>query len=73
MEIGYATFSEVGRRFENQDVLKVIQMPKANRALMVVCDGMGATEKELSVKSVCCEVTPYGTILLLLEDSRFET
>lgn len=58
MKIGYATFSEVGRRFENQDVLKVIQMPQADRALMVVCDGMGGHEMgdvaaQVVSKSLC--------------------
>ncbi|MBO5698890.1 MAG: serine/threonine-protein phosphatase [Bacteroidaceae bacterium] len=41
MKIKYTTFSEAGKRRANQDICRVIEIPERNRALMVVCDGMG--------------------------------
>ena len=41
MKIEYTTFSEIGKRRANQDVCRVIEIPEHNRALMIVCDGMG--------------------------------
>lgn len=41
MEIRYATISKTGRRHNNEDAYKVIDMNKNNRFMGIVCDGMG--------------------------------
>ena len=41
MEIRYATISKTGRRHNNEDAYKVIDMPQNNRFMGIVCDGMG--------------------------------
>ena len=41
MEIRYATISKAGRRHNNEDAFKVIDMPESNRFVGIVCDGMG--------------------------------
>ena len=41
MEIRYATISKTGRRHNNEDAFKVIDMPESNRFMGIVCDGMG--------------------------------
>ena len=40
MEIRYATISKTGRRRNNEDAYKVIDMPQNNRFMGIVCDGM---------------------------------
>ena len=40
MEIKYATISKTGGRRNNEDTFKVIDMPKNNRFMGIVCDGM---------------------------------
>lgn len=46
MEIRYATMSKTGRRHNNEDAFKVIDMPESNRFVGIVCDGMGAIPLE---------------------------
>lgn len=41
MYIQYTTFSEAGTRPHNEDYIRVVEMPEQNRALFVLCDGMG--------------------------------
>ncbi len=41
MKIKYAAISETGRRGNNEDYFKVVEMPESNRLLAIVCDGMG--------------------------------
>lgn len=41
MEIRYATISKTGRRHNNEDAYKVIDMPQNNQFMGIVCDGMG--------------------------------
>ena len=41
MKIKYATISEKGRRYNNEDAFRVIEHPEKNRWLGIVCDGMG--------------------------------
>ena len=41
MEIRYTTISKTGRRLNNEDAYKVIDMPQNNRVMGRVCDGMG--------------------------------
>lgn len=41
MTIEYATISETGRRANNEDAFRVIDMPEKKRWMGIVCDGMG--------------------------------
>ena len=41
MEIEYSTFSETGRRRENQDHIQVFVNKDKDRAAFILCDGMG--------------------------------
>ena len=55
MKIGYTTFSETGKRRVNQDVCRVAEMPKQNRILMIVCDGMGGHSMgDVAADVTCC-------------------
>ena len=40
MEIRYATISKTGRRHNNEDAYKVIDMPQNNHFMGIVCDGI---------------------------------
>ena len=63
MKIEYTTFSEIGKRRANQDVCRVIEMPEYNRALMIVCDGMGGHSMgDVAAETVCSGGTPKSTI-----------
>ena len=54
MKIEYTTFSEIGKRRANQDVCRVVEMPEYNRALMIVCDGMGGHSMgDVAAETVC--------------------
>ena len=54
MKVGYTTFSETGKRRANQDICRVIEMPKHNRTLMIVCDGMGGHSMgDVAAETVC--------------------
>ena len=41
MGFEYTAFCETGKRYTNQDVWRVVDMPDSHRTLLVVCDGMG--------------------------------
>lgn len=41
MNIEYSTFSETGRRRENQDYIQIFVDKEKNRAAFILCDGMG--------------------------------
>ena len=41
MKITYSTVSETGKRLNNEDAFRVIDMPEKNRWMGIVCDGMG--------------------------------
>lgn len=54
MKIEYTTFSESGVRRVNQDVYRVVELPKHNRYLMTVCDGMGGHSMgDVAAETVC--------------------
>lgn len=60
MKIKYTTFSEAGRRRDNQDVCRVVEMPEHNRVLMVVCDGMGGHSMgDVAAEIVCNAICEY--------------
>lgn len=64
MKIEYTIFSEIGKRRANQDVCRVVEMPEHNRALMIVCDGMGGHSMgDVAAETVCnaiCEFWYYN-------------
>ena len=41
MKIGYSTFSEQGQRCDNQDYIQIVTDEEKQRAVFVLCDGMG--------------------------------
>lgn len=60
MKIGYTTFSETGKRQANQDVYRVVEMPEYNRALMIVCDGMGGHSMgDVAAETVCNAICEF--------------
>ena len=60
MKIEYTTFSEIGKRRANQDVCRVIEMPEHNRALMLVCDGMGGHSMgDVAAETVCNAICEF--------------
>ena len=61
MEIRYATISKTGRRHNNEDAYKVIDMPQDNRFMGLVCDGMGVIPLErLPVKRYAILYLTFG-------------
>lgn len=61
MEIRYATISKTGRRYNNEDAFKVIDMPESNRLMGIVCDGMGGHSfGETASKTVCDAISDFG-------------
>ena len=60
MKIEYTTFSKIGKRRANQDVCRVVEMPKQNRILMIVCDGMGGHSMgDVAAKTVCNAICEF--------------
>lgn len=71
MRIRYATISKTGRRSNNEDVFKVIDMPEANRFLGLVCDGMGGHAMgEVASETVANAIEGYWKAHLQVPDSR---
>ena len=60
MEIRYATISKTGRRHNNEDAYKVIDMPQNNLFMGIVCDGMGGHSfGEVASEAVCDAISKY--------------
>lgn len=60
MKVGHTTFSEIGKRRANQDVCRVIEIPEHNRALMIVCDGMGGHSMgDVAAETVCNVISEF--------------
>lgn len=60
MKVEYTTFSETGKRRANQDVCRFIDMPEHNRALMIVCDGMGGHSMgDVAAETVCNAICEF--------------
>ena len=63
MKIEYITFSEIGKRLVNQDVCRVVEMPEHNKALMLVCDGMGGHSMgDVAAETVCNAICEFWGI-----------
>lgn len=61
MEIRYATISKTGRRHNNEDAYKVIDMPQNNQFMGIVCDGIGGLPLErLPVKRYVILYLTFG-------------
>lgn len=45
MKIKYATISKTGRRSNNEDTFRVVDMPQQERFMGIVCDGMGGQRR----------------------------
>ena len=61
MKIRYATISKTGRKHNNEDAYKVIDMPQNNRFMGIVCDGMGVIPLEkLPVKLYAILYLTFG-------------
>lgn len=60
MKIKYTIFSEAGVRRANQDVCRIVEMPKHDKTLMVVCDGMGGHAMgDVAAETVCNAACDY--------------
>lgn len=60
MKIRYATISKTGRRHNNEDAYKVIDMPQNNRFMGIVCDGMGGHSfGETASETVCNTISDF--------------
>lgn len=71
MRIRYTTFSEAGKRRANQDVCRVIEIPEHNRALMIVCDGMGGHSMgDVAAETVCNAICEYWNSNTHTKDSE---
>lgn len=58
MMIEYRAFSECGPRYKNEDAIGRVVMPEGNRAMFILCDGMGGHRNgdmasQTVVKSIC--------------------
>lgn len=60
MKFTYATISKTGRRSNNEDAFKVIEMPKKERWMGIVCDGMGGHAMgEVASETVVKTISDY--------------
>ena len=58
MKIKYHTFSETGPRRKNEDYLRILEFPRLNGLMAVLCDGMGGhntgdVASKLVAESLC--------------------
>ena len=60
MKIKYATICKTGRRSNNEDCFNVLEMPKHNRFMGIVCDSMGGHFfGEVAREKVCDAISRY--------------
>lgn len=71
MKVEYTTFSETGKRRANQDVYRIVDMPEHNRALMIVCDGMGGHSMgDMAAETVCNAICEFWNNNTDIQDSE---
>ena len=71
MKIKYATISEKGRRYNNEDAFRVIEHPEKDRWLGIVCDGMGGHSMgEVASETVIGKITDYWEKNIDMPDSK---
>lgn len=60
MIIQYRTFSECGPRYKNEDTVSYVLMPEQQRALFVLCDGMGGHRNgDIASQTVASAICNY--------------
>ena len=60
MKFDYTYFSETGKRRANQDVCRVVEDPECDKALMIVCDGMGGHAMgDAAAETVCNAICAF--------------
>lgn len=60
MKIDYTHFSETGKRRANQDVCRVVEAAECDKALMIVCDGMGGHAMgDAAAETVCNSICAF--------------
>ena len=70
MKIRHATISKTGRRRNNEDAFKVIDLPEINRFMGIVCDGMGGHSfGEIASDTVCNTIADFWMKYICMQDS----
>ena len=70
MKIRHATISKTGRRRNNEDAFKVIDLPEINRFMGIVCDGMGGHSfGEIASDTVCNTIADFWMKNICMQDS----
>ena len=69
MKIRYASISKTGRKNNNEDAFKVIDMSDSNRFMGIVCDGMGGHScGEVASETVCDAISDFWTKHISISD-----
>lgn len=70
MKIRHATISKTGRRRNNEDAFKVIDLPENNRFMGIVCDGMGGHSfGEIASDTVCNTIADFWMKHISMHDN----
>lgn len=71
MEIHYATISETGKRRNNEDAFRTVNIEDGNRWLAVVCDGMGGHAMgEVASETISSAIVDYWDKHIVEVDSE---
>lgn len=71
MKITYSTISKTGKRPNNEDAFRVIEMPEENRWMGIVCDGMGGHDfGEVASETVVSKISEFWTRNRAIPDSE---
>ena len=62
MKIKYATISKTGKRSNNEDAFRVVDLSDSGQFLAIVCDGMGGHAMgEVASEVICKSISDYWT------------